>query len=251
MTTIGICDSGVGGLTTLNILRRHFPFADFYYLADNKNMPYGTKSPEELSDVFSRLLKKLKAHSEIQVIACNTASSYTEDSDVIKLLPPIVKGGKTLYLATPLTTNKLVERLHIESPSICTPFDGNDNGCDAIFADTSELATLVEVYTAVGARKNCLNMRELLPYLASKLFKFKGVNNVVLGCSHYLYLKNEISKILGSVNFFDGNGEIVNTLNELLVKEKGAGKVVFDFTADDESRKYSSILALLEREGSI
>ncbi len=239
MTTIGICDSGVGGLTTLKILKQNFPFADFYYLADNKNMPYGTKSKEELSCICSSLLKKLKAHSDLQVVACNTASSLIDDESVIKLLPPTGTSGKTLYLATPMTINLLRQK------------NNNFQKDEVVFADTPELATLVEVYTAVGVRKNCLNMRELLPYLANKLFEFKGVNNVVLGCSHYLYLKNEISKILGKVNFFDGNCEIVNTLGKLLVTEKGEGTVTFDFTADDESRKYSKLLALLEKNNTI
>ncbi|MBQ9276237.1 MAG: aspartate/glutamate racemase family protein [Clostridia bacterium] len=236
MTTIGICDSGIGGLTTLKILRQNFPFADFYYLADNKNMPYGTKSKDELTGICSNLLKKLKAHSDVQVIACNTASSLLADGDAIKLLPPATC-GKTLVMATPMT----VERLKGVGA-----FQNNDIS----FSDTPELATLVEVYTSVGVRKNCLNMRELLPYLANKLFEFKGVENVVLGCSHYLYLKNEISMILGAVNFFDGNSKIVDTLKELLPKERGQGKTTFDFTADDESKKYSAILTMLEKDNT-
>ena len=237
MTTIGICDSGVGGLTTLKILKQNFPSAHFYYLSDNKNMPYGTKSKEELADICSSLLKKLKAHSDIQVIACNTASSLINDEDVIKLLPPAILGN-TLVMATPMTISRLKEVEAFQNKYI-------------VFSDTPELATLVEVYTSVGVRKNCLNMRELLPYLADKLFEFKGVDNVVLGCSHYLYLKNEISKILGAVNFCDGNSNIVKALGKLLSQESGQGSVTFDFTADDESKKYSAILALLEKDDTL
>ena len=240
MTTIGILDSGIGGLTTLKLLKQRFPFLDFYYLADNKNMPYGTKTQEELQEICYSALKKLKAHSDVQVTACNTASSILEDSSVIKLIPPVLDVQNTLYLATPMTICKLKERAknaHILQ--------------SAVFADTPDLATLVEVYASVAVRKSCLNLRELLPYLAHKLFEFKGVQNVVLGCSHYVYLKNEISKILGNVNYFDGNERIINALEKTVCPEKRLGSTSFDFTADDESKKYSALLSLLEQEKAI
>ena len=234
MTTIGVYDSGVGGLTTLKLLQREFPFADFYYLADNKNMPFGTKDEHTLCEIFECALAKLKAHSEIQVFACNTASTLTADNSVIKLLPPAVEGD-TLVLATPQTVK------HLKAMA-----ESKNSRCK--FADTPELASLVETYVTVSARKNCLNMRELLPYVASKLFEFKGVKNVVLGCSHYLYLKNEISSVLGTVNFVDGNSRIVETLKKQIEPCHHQGKIAFDFTADDESTKYEKIYSLVLRD---
>ncbi|MBR4800689.1 MAG: hypothetical protein IK048_03365 [Clostridia bacterium] len=233
MTKIGVYDSGVGGLTTLRILERKFPFCDFYYLADNKNMPFGSKDEAELKEIVSKAVKKLKAHSEIQVLACNTASNFCEQKDVIKLSPPTTDDGKTLIMATPQTQRRLKE-------------SGAYGESRYSFANTCELASLVEVYVSVGARKNCLNMKELTPYLASKLFEFKGVQKIVLGCSHYLYLKNEISRILGAVEYLDGNGSVVSALEKCVEKSENSGKVEFDFTADDESAKYQKIYALLK-----
>ena len=232
MTTIGVYDSGIGGLTTLKILEANFPFCNFYYLADNKNMPFGSKSKTQLEGIISSALKKLKAHSEIQVIACNTASTLIDD-DVIKLLPPTTKEGKTLVMATPMTISHLKD-------------SGQFTDERYLFADTSELASLVEVYAYVGARNNCLNLKELAFYLAPKLFEFKGVQNVVLGCSHYLYAKNEISRILGAVSFVDGNSKIVETLKTMLSTTNKNGSISFDFTADDETSKYQKIYSLLK-----
>ena len=226
MTTIGVYDSGIGGLTTLKLLQNEFPYCNFYYLADNLNMPFGTKAAEQVEEIACRALTKLKAHSEIQVFACNTASSVANDLQVIKLLPPTTESGKTLVMGTPMTLSRQRHTF------------GGDR---YVFADTPELASLVEVYASVGARKNCLNMKELLPYLASKLFEFKGVQNVVLGCSHYLYLKNEISKILGTIKFVDGNEQIIRELSTVVEKTEGQGKIIFDFTADSEKAKYQKI----------
>ena len=232
MTTIGVYDSGIGGLTTLKILEANFPFCNFYYLADNKNMPFGSKNKDQLEGILSSALKKLKAHSEIQVIACNTASTLIDD-DVIKLLPPTTKEGKTLVMATPMTISHLKD-------------SGQFDDERYLFADTSELASLVEVYASVGARKNCLNLKELTRYLAPKLYEFKGVQNVVLGCSHYLYVKNEISRVLGAVSFVDGNSKIVETLKTMLSTTNENGLISFDFTADNETSKYQKIYSLLK-----
>lgn len=229
MTTIGVYDSGIGGLTTLKLLKTEFPYCDFYYLADNLNMPFGTKSAEQLEEIVFSATKKLKAHSEIQVFACNTASTFAGD-DVIKLIPPATTNGKSLVMATPATIERI--KADFQDPRY-------------VFADTPELASLVEVYAAVGARKNCLNMKELLPYLAGKLFEFRGVENVVLGCSHYLYLKNEISTVLKRVNFVDGNDKIIKALTRQIEKTDGRGKITFGFTADDENAKYQKIFSLI------
>lgn len=232
MTTIGVYDSGIGGLTTLKILEANFHFCNFYYLADNKNMPFGSKSETQLENIVCSALKKLKAHSEIQVIACNTASTLIDD-EALKLLPPTTKEGKTLVMATPMTISHLKD-------------SGQFDDERYLFADTSELASLVEVYASVGARKNCLNLKELTRYLAPKLYEFKGVQNVVLGCSHYLYVKNEISRVLGAVSFVDGNSKIVETLKTMLSTTNENGSISFDFTADNETSKYQKIYSLLK-----
>ncbi len=232
MTTIGVYDSGIGGLTTLKILEANFPFCNFYYLADNKNMPFGSKSETQLENIVCSALKKLKAHSEIQVIACNTASTLIDD-DVIKLLPPTTEIGKTLVMATPMTISHLQSSKQFADERYS-------------FADTPELASLVEVYASVGTRKNCLNLKELTRYLAPKLYEFKGVQNVVLGCSHYIYVKNEISRVLGAVSFVDGNSKIVETLKTMLSATNENGSISFDFTADNETSKYQKIYSLLK-----
>lgn len=232
MTTIGVYDSGIGGLTTLKLLLARFPFCDFYYLADNKNMPFGQKSKEELEDITCSALKKLRAHSDIQVFACNTASTTLVDA--IKLVPPAIPNS--LVLATPRTIESLKERAEYKTANLQ-------------FADTEELASLVETLATVSARKNCLNMQDAIPYLAKRIFAFKGVQNVVLGCSHYMFLTQEISNVLGAVNFFDGNEHLLKEVENALQDEPRAPRqatVKFDFTLCDESKKYQKIFSLLK-----
>jgi glutamate racemase len=74
--TIGVFDSGVGGLTVHRALVRAFPEADFVYLADQANAPYGGRSGEEIVDLTRAGCERLFAEgSDLIVLACNTAAS--------------------------------------------------------------------------------------------------------------------------------------------------------------------------------
>lgn len=226
MTKIGIYDSGIGGLTTTARILKQFGGNDIYYLADNKNMPFGSKNEDDLSDIVFNGIRKLRANSDICVIACNTASSAINDEDVIKLLPPKIENcdSQALLMATPYTLSKI-----------------DSNGY--LIADSSELATLIEIHAALNFRmRRDLNMGDIKCYLAQRLFKFKGVKTVILGCSHYPYCKKEIQAVLGNVSFCDGNENLCNNLASFVSKTELASKVDFAFTGCDESKKYRYIL---------
>ena len=232
MAVIGIYDSGIGGLTSAKIILERFGGNDVYYLADNLNHPFVTKDEDALKDIVFEGIKRVRAHSDTVVIACNTASSITEDNDVIKLLPPIEQNAQdadsTLLMATVRTLGKIQ----------------NTGGCKV--ADTAELATLIEVQAGLNYLKNSLDMSELLPYLAPRLHKFKGVKKVILGCSHYLFCKPQITKCLGNVEFCDGNERLCASLAERVQSRPDMpAKITFDFTALNEGKKYNAILKML------
>lgn len=232
MATIGVYDSGVGGLTTAKIILDKFAGNDLYYLADNCHHPFGNTDEDTLKEVVRNGIKHLRAHSDVVVLACNTASTITDDKDVIKLLPPLDDykndESETLLMATARTISSLHVTSGFKVASIC------------------ELATLVEIQTSLQSVKNNLDMSELAPYLENRIGMFKGVKNVILGCSHYLYIKKQISDILGNVNFADGNGRLCKELSKYVKHDpEKAAKITFDFTSTDESKKYGRILRIL------
>lgn len=230
MATIGLYDSGIGGLTTLKILLEKFKGNDFFYLADNASHPFGTKSAKDVEEIVSSAVATLKNNCDYPVLACNTASSIYKDNDAIKLLPPMPPKNadinEWLLMATNLTR---------ESAS---KFFKN-------VAETSDLASMIEVQASINSKQGNLNMSALLPYLANSIFKFKGVKNVVLGCSHYPLCKKEISKILGGVRFLDGNEIVVNSLEKYVSPLKNESKITFRFTGGNEEKKYRKILSIL------
>ena len=79
--TIGVFDSGVGGLTVLKELVRLVPDADYLYFGDTARLPYGSKSPETVARFALEAVRFLQEHgAEFMVIACNTASALALDS---------------------------------------------------------------------------------------------------------------------------------------------------------------------------
>lgn len=235
MAVIGVYDSGIGGLTTVKRILNEFIGNDIYYYADNLHHPFGNTDEDKLKGVIENGIKHVRAHSDTVVLACNTASSVTDDADVIRLLPPINEfacdAQNTLILATARTLSKL------NAPP------------EFKVADTKELATLIEIQASLTYLKGKLDMSELLPYIAMRLHAFKGVRRVILGCSHYLFCKEQITKVLGDVEFCDGNDNLCEALkNKVYARPLEASKITYDFSAMNEQKKYDKILKIIMSE---
>lgn len=119
------------------------------------------------------------------------------------------------------------------------------------YAQTSELATLIEVHVAHALRHDSIIPSTLLPYLKKRIGKFRGVDSVILGCSHYPYVCEQLRKILGDITFFDGNNRLVAELSECVSPLESESKITFAFTGENEEKKYAKILELLCKQNAI
>lgn len=236
MNPIGVFDSGVGGISTLAALTRELPGEEFYYFGDTKNAPYGTKSTEEVihlvQDVVGYLMgKDIKA----LVIACNTATGAAAATlrswmpiPVIGMEPALKPaeeawhGGRILVMATPLTLRQ--EKFH----SLMQRF-----GAHAVPQACPGLMELVEAEDEDGAAK----------YL-EQLFGAWDLNQidaVVLGCTHYVFLKPVIRKMLPDrILITDGNGGTARQLHRVLkerdlLRTEGEGAVHLETSGDPVS----------------
>ena len=167
---IGIFDSGIGGLTVLKELIK-YP-NEYYYFGDNTNIPYGSKSILELKQLSSRIINfLLDKNIDIIIIACGTIS--TNLSEYLKSKYPYIP----IY--------------DVVSPIL-----------EIIDEDTTVLATTATVNS--GKFKNAIACSLLVPLiekgedctdaLKQYLAQVK-TNKIVLGCTHYPILINEINKI--------------------------------------------------------
>ena len=204
--TIGVFDSGVGGISVLRELLRCLPNERFIYYADSANAPYGVKSLSEVKrlslDIANYLI--LERGVKALVVACNTATSAAinvlrqEFSIPIIGMEPALKpavtmagGGQVLVMATPMTIREdkfqgLLSRYGDRAKVISLPCPG--------------LVELIEKGEVTGEK-----LRTLLAALFSPL-ELPKIKVVVLGCTHYVFIKTEIASFFPeTVNVIDGN----------------------------------------------
>ncbi len=224
---IGIFDSGIGGVTVLKEILKILPQEDIIYYSDSKNNPYGDKTNKEILKYSEKITKFfIKEKCKAIVIACNTASAsaakflrekYKEVPIIAiepayKMVHDYAYSKGTLVLATKAT---------IESEKFNLLFHKYDNH-KTILLPCVGLAEIIEEG----------NMEKIKKYLDDKLVQYGGkIENVVLGCTHYPLIKNEIKEILGNVQFFDGSPNLAIHLKEVLANKdmlaNNSGKIEF------------------------
>ncbi len=203
-SSIGVFDSGVGGISVLPEIRRLLPTQRILYFGDDFNAPYGTKSPDDVLRLSIQVMDKLVAFGcKAVVIACNTITSVAAQ-ELRRAYPlPIVgmepalkpaallpERGKILVMATPVTLSqekfaRLMEHY----------------GQDAIPVPGAGLPELVERGEMESEAAETLLRQLLLPHLQSETH----VKAIVLGCTHYVFLKNAIRRVAPDVPLIDGN----------------------------------------------
>jgi len=214
MNTIGFYDSGVGGISVLKEAMTWLPNEDYVYFGDTKNAPYGTKRQDEIEqfalNAVSYLLNK---NAKAIVIACNTATAAAAatlrsrfDLPIIGMEPAlkpaheIRKKGSILVMATPLT---------LELPKFQSLMLQYGEG--AIPVPCPGLMKFVEDDILEGEALDRHIVSLIGPYLE------KPIDAVVLGCTHYVFLKNAIKKWLPpAAQLLDGNHGTVMQLKRRL-----------------------------------
>ncbi|MCR4581689.1 MAG: glutamate racemase [Bacilli bacterium] len=209
---IGIFDSGIGGATVLKEILKVLPNEEYIYYSDSFNNPYGDKSDYRLFTICDDIVKFLiEKGCKAIVIACNTASCKEADSlrskyDSIPIIA-IEPAYKMVYdFAKEEPTLILATRGTIESGKFKKLFNKYDNNKTSIVV-CSGLADLIENE----------EMDKVKEYLKNNLKDYVGkVKNVVLGCTHYPLIQDEIKEVLGDVKFFNGAPSLANHLKTVL-----------------------------------
>lgn len=228
---IGIFDSGIGGLTTLEEIRRILPNEDYIFYADSKNNPYGEKSIDELNTITKNIVNKLLAKDvKLIVIACNTATTQCINylrkefpSMIFVGTEPAIKVAcdnnykNTLVMATPgtISSNRTHELI-----------DNNKKEYENIYlVPCDRLANAIE--------RN--DEKDIDLILHDNLDKFKNIkiDAVVLGCTHYPIIKDKIQTFFPNSILIDGNigvaKRVKNQLeeNNILSRKKEKGTLEF------------------------
>lgn len=193
---IGVFDSGVGGLSVLQNIRRLLPAEDLLYVADSRYCPYGGRSDREIQERAARITGFLiEQGAKAIVVACNTASiaaldllRASFDVPIVGMEPAVkpaaaaTRSGIVGVMATGVTLAgrrfaSLAERFARDVELITQPCPG--------------LVEQVEAGEIDGERTEMLLRRYLEPLLD------QGVDTIVLGCTHYPFLRGTITRIVG------------------------------------------------------
>ena len=238
---IGIFDSGIGGVTVLKKIVELLPNEKYIYYSDSINAPYGDKTEEELKKITSNVVSFLiNKGCKIIIIACNTASTLSEylrknfDVPIVAIEPAY----KMVYdYAYDKNTLVMATKRTLESDKFRRLYEKYNNH-KTILLPCSGLADLIE-----EGNKNKINN-----YLVDKLSEYKDIECVVLGCTHYPLIKNNISNILGDVEFFDGSLGVSKLVYEKLKDFASSDKSNFDIkfidsnNSFDKEKRFFSIL---------
>ena len=202
---IGFLDSGVGGLSVLREAIKIMPNENYIYFGDSKNAPYGVKPTKEIRDLTFNVVDFLiEKGIKGLVVACNTATSAAvrelrrvyPDIPLVGIEPAIKpavelnRSGKILIMATPMTIKQEKFNLLLNK-----------------YKEKAEIVPIPCAGLMEFIEDGILSGEELEEYLEEKLsiYDKSEISSIVLGCTHYPFVKDVIAKIVGSnVIIMDG-----------------------------------------------
>ncbi len=214
---IGIFDSGVGGLSVFKEIRKLLPHEDIVYLGDTARVPYGTKSQETvLKYTIQNSLFLLDRNVKAIVIACNTASAYGLEAlkgyYKVPVLGVIEPGARA---AIAHTKNKKVGVIGTEGTVKSGAYTKAIKNLDQSLEVSAQSCPLLVPLAEEGWFDGEVVQKILQTYLQP--LKAKGLDTLILGCTHYPLFKEAIASVLGpSINLVDSAIETALALKEIL-----------------------------------
>lgn len=214
---VGVFDSGVGGISVLRSLVSELPHEDFRFFGDSANAPYGEKTVDQVLDLSRGIVEGFLADgAKAIVIACNTATSVAAaalraahpDVPIIGIEPALkpaaraLPHGRILVMATEVTLR--LDKYH----ELAEAWGGE---CEVIPVPCPGLAARIE--------RGDLDATDLQEMIRGFVGDYSGrVDGVVLGCTHYPFVRRQIADVVGhDVRFFDGGAGTARQLRVRLV----------------------------------
>lgn len=210
-----IFDSGIGGLSVYQEIRKKIPQAQYIYAFDNEAFPYGELSPAVLIERTSKIvLEYVRLHSvDLVVIACNTASTIVLPTLRSLLNIPVVGVVPAIKPAALASKSKTIGLL--ATPATITRAYTHD--LIKQFAANSEVLLIGSTRLVEMAEEKLIGKEVDLIELQSIIQPWIGVIDcIVLGCTHFPFLKREIETIINSVVVIDSGEAIARRVVELL-----------------------------------
>ena len=237
---IAVIDSGSGGVNVIKEFLKHYK-ADFVYLVDNKNCPYGNKPKRALKEIILQNIDFLLKNYSIDfiIIGCNTASSILDYVDLEKIKCPVLKTYPNLKKLVNSCGNKLLfaTKNTIKNSNYVKYFLLNYSDIKTLYI--KNLPKLIDDKIADNCGIYSKNIKKILKkhLFFNKMLKKtnKKQNFVALGCTHFKHIKNDILKVFkNNAKFFYCEEQVALTSKLLIKKSKSNFKIDVVLTKKDD-----------------
>jgi glutamate racemase len=252
---IGIFDSGVGGLTVAHAIKQVLPGESLIYFGDTAHLPYGDKSAESIRFYSGKITEFLLNHnSKVVLVACNSASAsafeslkdqFRDKTIIIDVIDPVVdylgkrnfKKVGIIGTKRTITSGTYEQKLRDKAPNT-----------GVVSMATPLLVPMIEEGFIFDDISNAI----IRTYLSND--SLSGIEALVLGCTHYPIIKNQISKFFNfNVEVVDSGRKVSHILRDILEKNNllnDTGKVRDQFFISDYTPYFEKI-ARMFFEGEI
>lgn len=187
---IGVFDSGAGGRSVANAIKKALPDHEIIYRQDRKNVPYGTKTPDELSILVLPILQKMIDEGcEVIVVACNSVTTTIITELRKKLSVPLVGIEPMVKPAAQLTATKVVvicaTPATLKSKRYMELKEMYAKNVIVLEPDCSDWATMIE--------KDEIDRERIKAIVDESLAQ--GADTFVMGCTHYHWIEEMIARM--------------------------------------------------------
>lgn len=243
---IGVFDSGLGGLTVFKVLSKLMPEESLIYFGDTAHVPYGSKSPEAIARYSSEVARFLaKRGIKLLVVACNTSSAWALPAIRKAVKVPVIgviepgargaaaasRGGRIGVIGTEAT---------VKSGAYGQALKALKRGARAFSVACPLFVPLVEEGWWSGPIVEAVARKYAAPLRRAR------VDTVILGCTHYPYLKPVLARVLGPrVRLIDSAEETARetqaVLSELGLRAPTGGRGRREFYASDAPERFKRL----------
>ncbi len=253
---IGVFDSGMGGLTVAHAIKQILPNEKIVYFGDTAHLPYGDKSKEAIIHYSSEITSFLLGNKcKIVLMACNSASAVAFDEVskqlgqeviILNVIDPVVKylekfysSGKIGVIGTKATINSGTYESRIKK--VCP-------GLDVVSMAAPLFVPMIEEGFIFDDISNAI----IRSYMSKPLLK--DINALILGCTHYPIIKNQINKFFDfEVDILDSAKIVALELKALLSEKKLLNQGIsadYEFYVSDFTDNFEKI-ARMFFEGTV
>ena len=227
--TIGLFDSGIGGISVVKELEKINPNVNIVYLGDNKNFPYGEKTHEELLSIIQNDIRYLLSKNiSVLGIACNTATSviHGEYPEILKsnlVFNPI--SSITKYIKEDININRVlvIGSKYTITSGIYEKFLRDEKDLKVLQASEQLLIEHIENSKEEDIQTEIERIRGYI--------EENRVDTLVLGCTHYGYIKDIFEKNIPNILILDPSEIMARDISKS-IDLNGEGKRDIFFTGD-------------------